>query len=340
MECSAILRTIAGWTGGCWLVIAALVLAFGWVAVRRGWIDLSDKTKRGGGGGGVMMIGDEVFAPRKHEAQVELDRQSRLPVPAPVPGDGDKGIAFADEEEPADVAPRADRFKGSIRLDVEPLTQPAWSFDEVGHPSAAATSRIAAAAFGTVMRALPPTMCRPYASSSATNVMASCSSGSPAVKTPASRPAAKIPRVRLELAQVELLHELVVQRGVAREHVELVEQAHERVVGAARQARVDGGGESVAGVGEIGDRRIAIVAEPLDAGGMRLDQEGVEVLVVVEDRAAAETGLRRDIRQRQRPEPVCTPCGIRRFDERRAPCLLPFRSCHAVDTSRPSCNTA
>ncbi len=102
-----------------WLVIAALVLAFGWVAVRRGWIDLSDKTRRGGGGGGVMMIGDEVFAPRKHEAQVELDRQSRLPVPAPVPGDGDKGIAFADEEEPADVPARADRFKGSIRLDVE-----------------------------------------------------------------------------------------------------------------------------------------------------------------------------------------------------------------------------
>ena len=57
--------------------------------------------------------------PRKHEAQVELDRQSRLPVPAPVPGDGDKGIAFADEEEPADVPARADRFKGSIRLDVE-----------------------------------------------------------------------------------------------------------------------------------------------------------------------------------------------------------------------------
>ena len=102
-----------------WLLIAALVLAFVWVAVRRGLIDLSDKTKRGGGGRGVMMIGDEVFAPRKHEAQVELDRQSRLPVPAPVPGDGDKGIAFADEDEPTDVPARADRFKGSIRLDVE-----------------------------------------------------------------------------------------------------------------------------------------------------------------------------------------------------------------------------
>ena len=104
-----------------WLVIAAVVLAFGWVAVRRGWIDLSDKTKRGGGGGSVLMIGDEVFAPRKHEAQVELDRQSRLPVPAPVPGDGDKGIAFADEQsdDPAKSIPAADRFRGTIRLDVD-----------------------------------------------------------------------------------------------------------------------------------------------------------------------------------------------------------------------------
>jgi hypothetical protein len=104
-----------------WVGIAAVACAFVAFAVRRGWIDLSDKTKRGGGGGGVMMIGDEVFAPRKHEAQVELDRQSRLPVPSPIPGDGDKGIAFADDgtdasrPEPAG----ADRFRGTIRLDVD-----------------------------------------------------------------------------------------------------------------------------------------------------------------------------------------------------------------------------
>ena len=104
-----------------WVGVVVLVVGFVWLAVRRGWIDLSDKTRRGGGGGGVMMIGDEVFAPRKHEAQVELDRQSRLPVPAPVPGDGDKGIAFADEATDAAAAPpaRQDRFRGSIRLDVE-----------------------------------------------------------------------------------------------------------------------------------------------------------------------------------------------------------------------------
>ena len=98
-----------------WLVIAGAVIGIGWLAQRAGFIDLSDKTKRGSGGG-VMMIGDEVFAPRKHEAAVELDRQSRLPAPAPSPGDGDKGIAFAadaaDDDDP-------DRFRGRIRLDID-----------------------------------------------------------------------------------------------------------------------------------------------------------------------------------------------------------------------------
>jgi hypothetical protein len=102
-----------------WLIviIAGAVIVLGVVAVRLGWIDLSDKTKRGKpSGAAVMMIGDEVFAPRKYEAQIEVDRQARLPVPAPVPGDGDKGIAYAaadaDDDDP-------DRFRGRIRLDVE-----------------------------------------------------------------------------------------------------------------------------------------------------------------------------------------------------------------------------
>lgn len=80
---------------GWWLlggVVALGVLL--WIAHTVGWIDLSDKSRKSGTprGGGVMMIGDEVFAPAKYEAQVELDRQARLPVPAPIPGDGDKGI--------------------------------------------------------------------------------------------------------------------------------------------------------------------------------------------------------------------------------------------------------
>lgn len=110
-----------------WVLIAVAVAALLWLAQRAGLIDLSDKTKRGGSGGGFMMIGDEVFAPSKHEAQTELDRQSRLPTPAPVPGDGDRGIAFADEAPDDDGAadasgrthPRTDRFRGTIRIDVD-----------------------------------------------------------------------------------------------------------------------------------------------------------------------------------------------------------------------------
>ncbi len=72
------------------LVVVALILVF-LVAQHFDWIDLSNKRKSSGGSG-VMGIGDEVFHPTRHEAQIELDRQSVLPAPAPLPGDGDKGV--------------------------------------------------------------------------------------------------------------------------------------------------------------------------------------------------------------------------------------------------------
>jgi hypothetical protein len=73
-------------------VIAAVVVALV-VAAKAGWIDLSNKTQRGSGGyGGVTGVVDEVFAPARHEAQQELDRQTMLPAPAPVPGDGGDGM--------------------------------------------------------------------------------------------------------------------------------------------------------------------------------------------------------------------------------------------------------
>ncbi|QTX03551.1 hypothetical protein [Agromyces archimandritae] len=108
-----------------WIVSAIIAgaVVLGAVAIRLGWIDLRDK-RRGGGGAGVFGIGDEVFAPRKYEAQVELDRQSMLPAPAPLPGDGDKGIAFIDDEDELAAPPRkrgertAPRYRGSIRLDL------------------------------------------------------------------------------------------------------------------------------------------------------------------------------------------------------------------------------
>jgi hypothetical protein len=78
-----------------WIIIAAASLVVLIVAVARGWIDLSDKSRRrrGGSGSGMLGIGDEVFNPTKHEAQIELDRQTILPAPAPLPGDGDKGVS-------------------------------------------------------------------------------------------------------------------------------------------------------------------------------------------------------------------------------------------------------
>lgn len=74
------------------IVLVVAGVAF-YIAQHRGWIDLSNKSKSSGSrGGSVMGIGDEVFHPTRHEAQVELDRQSVLPAPAPVAGDGDKGV--------------------------------------------------------------------------------------------------------------------------------------------------------------------------------------------------------------------------------------------------------
>ena len=77
-----------------WIVLHVVVgvIGVGVLAQRMGWIDLSDKSQRSSGNSGVFGIGDEVFNPTRHEAQVELDRQTILPAPAPVAGDGDKGV--------------------------------------------------------------------------------------------------------------------------------------------------------------------------------------------------------------------------------------------------------
>jgi site-specific DNA-methyltransferase (adenine-specific) len=38
--------------------------------------------------GGALGVIDEVFAPTRHVAQIERDRETRIPAPAPIPGDG------------------------------------------------------------------------------------------------------------------------------------------------------------------------------------------------------------------------------------------------------------
>ena len=71
-----------------WGIIVVAGVGALWLAQRVGLIDLSDKSRRGGSSS-AMGIGDEIFAPTRHEAQIELDRQTILPAPAPLPGDGD-----------------------------------------------------------------------------------------------------------------------------------------------------------------------------------------------------------------------------------------------------------
>ncbi|MCC6270637.1 MAG: hypothetical protein IT190_05120 [Microbacteriaceae bacterium] len=70
------------------------IVLLGWLGQHFGLIDLSNKSwrERRKSPGGVMTIGDEVFAPTKHEAAVERNTQATLPAPAPLAGDGDKGI--------------------------------------------------------------------------------------------------------------------------------------------------------------------------------------------------------------------------------------------------------
>ncbi|QOD93780.1 MULTISPECIES: hypothetical protein [Microcella] len=97
------------WWG--WVLIVIGVIAVGVLAQRRGWIDFRSNGRRGGSGGGLVGIGDEVFNPTRHEAQIELDRQTMLPAPAPIPGDeGPGGIRF--EGDPDD----GDGYRGSVRL--------------------------------------------------------------------------------------------------------------------------------------------------------------------------------------------------------------------------------
>lgn len=94
-----------------WLLIASALIGLGMLAQRRGWIDLRGDGRRGGSGGGLVGIGDEVFNPTRHEAALELDRQTSLPALAPIPGDGTLGIPRI-ESDPDE----GEGYRGRIRL--------------------------------------------------------------------------------------------------------------------------------------------------------------------------------------------------------------------------------
>ncbi|HEY5320779.1 MAG TPA: hypothetical protein VIJ76_07875 [Galbitalea sp.] len=97
-----------------WIVLGVIVglAILAVVANRLGWIDLSNKSRSGGGSGGVMGIGDEVFNPRRYEAQIELDRQTTLPAPAPLAGDRPT------DSGPAHLSDEPGQYRGRMHIDL------------------------------------------------------------------------------------------------------------------------------------------------------------------------------------------------------------------------------
>ncbi|HRN28394.1 MAG TPA: hypothetical protein PK781_03895 [Terrimesophilobacter sp.] len=75
-----------------WVAIGVGVVALLAVLQRAGLVDFRGTGRRGSGVGGLMSLGDEIFAPTRHEASQERARETVLPAPAPIPGDGDKGV--------------------------------------------------------------------------------------------------------------------------------------------------------------------------------------------------------------------------------------------------------
>ena len=104
-----------------WLLIACIggVVLVCYLAGHFGWVDLSNKS-RSGGGSGLIGIGDEAFNPTRHEAQIELDRQTVLPAPAPLPGDPDFGI-----------------YGGDVRIDLRDVAQREAADEQAAGSSAA-----------------------------------------------------------------------------------------------------------------------------------------------------------------------------------------------------------
>lgn len=74
------------------VVFVVALVVVGVIGQRMGWMDFRGKGKGRATAGNVLAPLDEVFAPTRHEARLELERQTELPAPAPAPGDGHKGI--------------------------------------------------------------------------------------------------------------------------------------------------------------------------------------------------------------------------------------------------------
>lgn len=94
-----------------WLAIVAGVLALLVLLQKLKLVDFRGTGRRGSGAGGLMSLGDEIFAPTRHEAAQERARETILPAPAPIPGDGvndifDGPVVINVDELDAEGAPR------------------------------------------------------------------------------------------------------------------------------------------------------------------------------------------------------------------------------------------
>ncbi len=91
--------------------VVAGVAVLGFLMQRFGLIDVvgNSRAKSAGNGAGLIGIGDEVFAPARHEAAMELDRQTILPAPAPLAGDP---LARAPRRGGAGPAPKGTSTRG------------------------------------------------------------------------------------------------------------------------------------------------------------------------------------------------------------------------------------
>ena len=65
---------------------AVLMIAFMW------FLTYNMRHLGGKRAGGTLAVFDEVFAPNRYQAMLEVERQQEVPAPAPVPGDGDDDI--------------------------------------------------------------------------------------------------------------------------------------------------------------------------------------------------------------------------------------------------------
>lgn len=96
-----------------WVVVPAVLVVVAVIGQRIGVMDFRQSKDWRRTSGNILGPLDNIFAPSRHEAMQERERQTELPAPAPTPGDPlldlENGVALIDvsdrARERADEAP-------------------------------------------------------------------------------------------------------------------------------------------------------------------------------------------------------------------------------------------